>query len=160
VVEAMKLSEIFTEAHIIPELKAKNKQTVLEELVDALSKREPSLDKGTLVRVLIERERLGSTGIGEGVAIPHGKIGGISQPIISFGRSRQGLDFDSVDGQRAHLFFLLIAPENSAGIHLKVLARIAKILKSSLFRKRLMEAKDSEGIYRTIVETDEESLET
>ncbi len=156
----MKLSEIFTEAHIIPELKAKNKQTVLEELVDALSKREPSLDKGTLVRVLIERERLGSTGIGEGVAIPHGKIGGIHQPIISFGRSKQGLDFDSVDGQRAHLFFLLIAPENSAGIHLKVLARIAKILKSSVFRKRLMEAKGSEDIYRTIVETDEESLET
>ncbi len=156
----MKLSEIFTEAHIIPELKAKNKQTVLEELVDALSKREPSLDKGTLVRVLIERERLGSTGIGEGVAIPHGKIGGINQPIISFGRSSQGLDFDSVDGQRAHLFFLLIAPENSAGIHLKVLAKIAKILKSSLFRKRLMEAKDSGDLYRTIVETDEESLET
>jgi PTS system nitrogen regulatory IIA component len=160
VVEAMKLSEIFTEAHIIPELKAKNKQTVLEELVDALSKREPSLDKGTLVRVLIERERLGSTGIGEGVAIPHGKIGGINQPIISFGRSRQGLDFDSVDGQKAHLFFLLIAPENSAGIHLKVLARIAKILKSSVFRKRLMEAKGSGDIYRTIVETDEESSET
>jgi nitrogen PTS system EIIA component len=160
VVDAMKLSEIFTEAHIIPELKAKNKQAVLEELVDALSKHESSLDKGTLVRVLIDRERLGSTGIGEGVAIPHGKIGGINHPIISFGRSRQGLDFDSVDGQRAHLFFLLIAPENSAGIHLKVLARIAKILKSSVFRKRLMEAKSSGDIYRTIVDTDEESLET
>ena len=89
----MKLSEIFTEAHIIPELKAKNKQAVLEELVDALSKHESSLDKGILVRVLIDRERLGSTGIGKVWPSPTGKWWHQSS-IISFGRSRQGLDFD------------------------------------------------------------------
>jgi PTS system nitrogen regulatory IIA component len=109
------------------------------------------------VKVLVERERLGSTGIGDGVAIPHGKMNGVRHPIISFGRSKQGLDFESMDGQPVHLFFLLIAPENSSGIHLQVLAKIAKILKNRDFRKKLMEPATREELYQTIVETDEEN---
>ena len=116
----------------------------------------PSLDKESLVKVLLERERLGSTGIGDGVAIPHGKFSGIDEPVISFGRSSNGLDFDSMDGQPAHLFFLLVAPENSASIHLKALARIAKILKNSSFRKILMEVETKEELYKTIIQNDEE----
>jgi len=106
----MKLSQLIDEDCILPELKAKDKKGVLEELVDALVTREPSIDKKALVRVLLEREHLGSTGIGDGVAIPHGKFSGITQPIISFGRSRTGLDFDSMDGEPVSLFFLLVAP--------------------------------------------------
>ncbi|MCJ7593195.1 MAG: PTS sugar transporter subunit IIA, partial [Desulfobacterales bacterium] len=98
------------EANIIPDLKAKDKKGVLEELADAIASHEPSLDKNSLVKVLLERERLGSTGIGDGVAIPHGKFPAVTQPIISFGRSRKGLDFDSMDGEPAFLFFLLVAP--------------------------------------------------
>jgi PTS system nitrogen regulatory IIA component len=152
----MKLSELTDEDYILPELKAKDKKGVLEELVDALVKREPSIDKKALVKVLLERERLGSTGIGDGVAIPHGKFHGITRPIISFGRSRKGLDFESMDGEPAFLFFLLVAPENSASIHLKALAKIAKILKNSAFRKVLMEAPGKKELYRTIIQNDED----
>ena len=99
----MKLSEILEEINIIPDLKAKDKKEVLEELAEAIVSHDPSVDRESLVKVLLERERLGSTGIGDGVAIPHGKFNGVSQPIISFGRSRKGLDFESVDGQPAFL---------------------------------------------------------
>jgi len=153
----MKMSEIIEEKNIIPDLKAKDKNGVLEELAEVVSNREPSISKRDLVRVLIERERLGSTGIGDGVAIPHGKMNGIKHPLISFGRSNKGLDFDSMDGQTAYLFFLLVAPENSSSVHLQVLAKIAKILKNGNIRKNLMEARTKEEIYQTIIQTDEES---
>ncbi|MFH1124455.1 MAG: PTS sugar transporter subunit IIA [Pseudomonadota bacterium] len=152
----MRLSDILEEDNIIPDLKAKDKKGVLEELAEAIASHEPSLDKNSLVKVLLERERLGSTGIGDGVAIPHGKFPAVTQPIISFGRSRKGLDFDSMDGEPAFLFFLLVAPENAASIHLKALARIAKILKNGAFRKVLMEAQNRQELYKTIIQNDEE----
>ena len=152
----MKLSEILNENNIIPDLKAGDKKGVLEELAEVLVNDEPTMDKSALVKVLLERERLGSTGIGDGVAIPHGKFSGIRQPVISFGRSRRGLDFDSMDGEPAYLFFLLVAPENSASIHLKALAKIARILKNSSFRKELLEASTRTEIYRTIIQNDED----
>ena len=153
----MKLSEILEENNIIPELKAREKKGVLEELAEVVYNNDPSIDKGALVKVLVERERLGSTGIGDGVAIPHGKLSGVTNPIISFGRSKEGLGFDSMDGQPTYLFFLLVAPENSSGVHLQVLARIAKILKRSSFRKKLMEASTQKELYQTIIQTDEET---
>ncbi|MBN1850221.1 MAG: PTS sugar transporter subunit IIA [Deltaproteobacteria bacterium] len=151
----MKLADLLGEDNIIPDLKARDKVKALEELSEAVIANRPSIDKDSLVRVLLDRERLGSTGIGDGVAIPHGKYHGITQPIISFGRSRKGLDFESMDGQPVHLFFLLVAPENSANIHLKVLARIAKILKNSSFRKLLMNAPTRKDLYQTIIQNDE-----
>jgi len=154
--QPMKLSELIHEQNIIPDLRAKDKKGVLEELVDALLGQEPTFDKNALVKVLLERERLGSTGIGDGVAIPHGKFSGIGRPSISFARSRKGLDFESMDGEPTHLFFLLVAPENSASIHLKALARIAKILKNSAFRRELMEASGSRELYQMIIQNDEE----
>ena len=153
----MKLSEIIKIDNIIPELKARDKKGVLGELAEIISKHDPSIDKGMLVKVLVEREHLGSTGIGDGVAIPHGKLNSVGRPIVSFGRSKGGLDFDSMDGQPAHLFFLLLAPENSSGVHLQVLTRIAKMLKNSAFRKELMRAKNREELYRTIIQSEGEA---
>jgi len=153
----MKLSEIIEINNIIPELKAKDKKGVLGELAEVITAHHPGIDKGTLVRVLVEREHLGSTGIGDGVAIPHGKLNSVSHPIVSFGRSKKGLDFDSMDGQPAYLFFLLLAPENSSGIHLQVLTRIAKMLKNSAFRKELMQAETREDLYQTIIQSDGET---
>ena len=153
----MKMIEIIKEYNIIPNLKARDKNGVLEELAEVISNHEPSIDKTELVKVLVERERLGSTGIGDGVAIPHGKMNCISHPLISFGRSSKGLDFDSMDGQTVYLFFLLVAPENSSSIHLQVLAKIAKILKNDAFRKKLMDASGREDLYRAIIKADEES---
>jgi nitrogen PTS system EIIA component len=152
----MKLSEILDAENIVPDLKARDKKKALEELAETIVKGRPALDKNSLVKVLLERERLGSTGIGDGVAIPHGKFQGINEPIISFGRSIKGLDFESMDGQPVYLFFLLIAPENSASVHLKALARIAKILKNSSFRKMLMELHSSVELYKAIIQNDEE----
>ncbi len=153
-VNNMKLSEVIEIDNIIPELKAKDKKGVLGELAEAIAIRHPNIDKAMLVRVLVEREHLGSTGIGDGVAIPHGKLSTVRRPIVSFGRSKKGLDFDSMDGQPAYLFFLLLAPENSSGIHLQVLTRIAKMLKNSAFRKELMRAETREDLYQTIIQSD------
>ncbi len=153
----MKLSEIIEIENIIPELRAKDKKSVLGELADVISTRDPSIDKGMLVKVLVEREHLGSTGIGDGVAIPHGKLNCVGRPIVSFGRSKEGLDFDSMDGQPAYLFFLLLAPENSSGVHLQVLTRIARMLKKSAFRKELMQAKTKEELYQAIIQSDGET---
>jgi PTS system nitrogen regulatory IIA component len=150
----MRLSEILAIDNIIPDLKAKDKKGVLGELAEAIASYDTNIDKSMLVKVLIEREHLGSTGIGDGVAIPHGKLSSVEQPIVSFGRSKKGLDFDSMDGQPAYLFFLLLAPENSSGVHLQVLTKIARILKSSTFRKALMQVGSREEIYETIIQTD------
>ncbi len=153
-VYVMRLSEILAIDNIIPELKAKDKKSVLGELAEVIARYDADIDKDNLVKVLIEREHLGSTGIGDGVAIPHGKLSSVKQPIVSFGRSKKGLDFDSMDGQPAFLFFLLLAPENSSGVHLQVLTKIARILKSSTFRKELMNVGSREEIYQTIIQTD------
>jgi PTS system nitrogen regulatory IIA component len=152
----MKMSDILEEENLIPDLKAKDKKKTIEELANAVVKTNPSLDKDSLVRVLLDREALGSTAIGDGVAIPHGKFPGIIAPIISFGRSRKGLDFESMDGQPVFLFFLLVAPEDSASVHLKALARIAKMLKDSNFRKLLIEAPSRKELYKIIIQNDEE----
>ncbi len=152
----MKLSDILDVNNIIIALKARNKNTAIEELAGAIVESCPSLKKDELIKILLERERLGSTGIGDGVAIPHGKVPGIRDPVISFGRSEKGLDFDSIDGQPVHLFFLLVAPEDSANIHLKALAKIAKILRNNSFRKQLLEATTREEIYKIIIHDDEE----
>jgi PTS system nitrogen regulatory IIA component len=152
----MKLSQIINENSIIPELKARDKEGTLEELAEAIAGQDKSVKKEALVKVLMEREQLGTTGIGDGVAIPHGRLKEITHPVISFGRSKKGLDFDSLDGQPTYLFFLLIAPYNSFDVNIQVLAKIARILKSSAFRKKLMEAGSSEEIYQTIIQTDEE----
>ncbi len=152
----MKLSDLLDIKNINVFMKAKNKNLAIEELADLIVKSNTSINKDDLVRILLEREKLGSTGIGEGVAIPHGKVPDITEPIISFGRSENGLDFDSMDGLPVHLFFLLVAPENSANIHLKALARIAKILKNQVLRKQLLEAKTREDIYKIIMREDGE----
>jgi PTS system nitrogen regulatory IIA component len=151
----MKIVDLLHPAAIAADIEATGKNETLAELTDVMMKVANGLDRDEVIRVLQERERLGSTGIGEGVAIPHGKLKDIKKLLISFGRSRRGVDFDSMDGKPAHLFFLLIAPEESVGIHLKTLARISKLLKNPAVRRRLLDAAGSEEIYRIISEEEE-----
>ena len=127
----------------------------MRELVRVLSRVERQVNEDRMIETLLERESLGSTGIGEGVAIPHGKSKEVKKILASFGRSETGLDFQSLDGKPTHLFFLLIAPENSAGMHLKALAQISRLMKDQNFRKRLMEAKSADEIYSLFSEGDE-----
>ncbi len=152
----MKIVDILNKDCIIPELRSRTKKEVLEELTGALVNCKANLNKEALVEVLLERERLGSTGIGDGIAIPHGKIQDLDELILSFGRSSQGIEFDSMDGRPTHLFFLLIAPENSAGIHLRALAKISRLLKSAHFRQRLLAAGTIEELFQVIQEEDKE----
>ncbi len=152
----MKILDILPKEAIVPELKARTKREVLEELSDALVGIKNYLKRDELVEVLMERERLGSTGIGEGVAIPHGKLKDIDQLLISFGRSTEGIDFDSMDGKPAHLFFLLVAPENSAGVHLRALAKISRLLRSVNLRQRLFNASSRDEIFEIISQEDQE----
>ncbi|MFH1135174.1 MAG: PTS sugar transporter subunit IIA [Pseudomonadota bacterium] len=145
----MKLLDILDKNAIIPELTSRHKKGVLEELCRALA-RPGKMDKGALLEVLLERERLGSTGIGEGIAIPHGKSNRIKELTIACGRSKEGVDFESMDGKPTHLFFLLLAPENTAGVHLKALAKISRLLKDPSFRQELMAAPGAAEIFELI----------
>lgn len=151
----MKILDILDRRMIIPQLTSKSKEGVLRELVRPLTQVEKQLDENRIVEVLLERESLGSTGIGEGVAIPHGKSKDVNRILASFGRSLSGMDFQSMDGKPTHLFFLLVAPENSAGMHLKALAQISRLMKDQAFRKRLMEARSAEEMYALFSEGDE-----
>ena len=151
----MKILDILDKRSILPEISCQTKEGVLRELVRALAQAEKQIHEDRMIEILLERESLGSTGIGEGVAIPHGKSKDVKKLLASFGRSLPGIDFQSMDGKPAHLFFLLVAPENSAGIHLKALARISRLMKDQTFRKRLMEANSGEEIYALFSEGDE-----
>lgn len=153
----MKITNILRVESILPELKSKDKDGVIEELAEAVTRSEPSIPAGTLSEVLAEREKLGSTGIGSGVAIPHGKLPNLDRIVAAFGRSRPGIDFDSQDGEPAHLFFVLVAPENTAGLHLKALAKLSRLLKDSHFRQKLLDVSDAQAIYQAIAEEDEKA---
>lgn len=150
----MKIVEFIHEALILPELVATEKSAVLRELAEHLAKHTPGLEVESLYAVLLEREKLASTAIGEGVAIPHGKLDAVGKLVACVGRAKQGVDFDSIDGQPTYLFFVLVAPENSTGVHLKALARISRLFKDPEFRQRLLDAEDATAMFEIIAHED------
>jgi nitrogen PTS system EIIA component len=154
----MKITTVFKHEYIISELKSATKEEALFDLASVLPRASLHYDLDAIVKILMEREKLGSTGIGDGIAIPHGKLQGLGDLLISFGRSKKGVLFDAMDGKPVHLFFLLIAPEHSPGEHLKALAKISRMLKDDVFRKKLLEAKSRDSLYTVIAEKDEMSL--
>ena len=150
----MKIVDLIRREMIVPTLAAKDKRGLLEELAAHVASQNAKIDRANLARVLIEREGLASTAIGEGVAIPHGKLAAVGEIVACLGRAPGGVDFDSMDGQPTFLFFVLIAPENSTGAHLKALARISRVFKDAEFRRRLLAAPDAEAMYRVVAEED------
>jgi len=153
----MKITDMLKREFVVEQLKAGNKRDALAELAGVFAIGRIKVDSEAMLHVLLERERLGSTGIGDGIAIPHGKLSGLEEMVVSFGRSREGIAFEAMDGKPVHLFFLLMAPENSAGQHLKALAKISRMLKDANFRKSLLEAKMHEDLFRIIAEKDDET---
>ena len=151
----MKILDVLTKDAIVPQLTARDKKGVLEQLVAPLAGRTKNSAKD-LVRVLMERERLGSTGIGGGIGIPHGKLKDLDNLVLGVGLSHQWVDFESLDGRPTHIFFLLITPENSTGLHLKLLARISRILKNETFKEKLMSADNAEDVLAAIATQDED----
>ena len=150
----MKISDILVREASILDLAASAKDDLLAELAGSLCDVETRLSRDELLRVLRERESLQSTGIGEGVAIPHGKIEGLDRLVATFARSTRGVDFESIDGQPTQLFFLLVVPEQSGGQHLKALARISRFFRDASFREKLIAASDLDEIFRAIEEED------
>jgi nitrogen PTS system EIIA component len=150
----MRIAEFLREDLVFPDLAASDKAGVLGELCTGLSRAYPSLNASNLTDTLLEREKLGSTGIGEGVAIPHGKLAGVPGLLAAFGRKRSGVDFAAIDGKPTYLFFVLFAPDNSAGLHLKALARISRLFKQPQFRQAILSADGGAGIFRLISEED------
>ena len=150
----MKIMEILVKESVILDLGVRTKREVLAEMAASLAKVEPQIEAGRLLDVLMEREALQSTGIGEGVAIPHGKLPGLQRLVASFARSRAGVDFESIDGQPTHHFFLLVVPEHSGGQYLKALARISRFFRDPVFRQNLAEGEALEDVIRAIEEED------
>jgi PTS system nitrogen regulatory IIA component len=151
----MQMDQILKIGFLNENMLAKTKAEALDELVNTLIKGGLRLDCAKVIEVLQQREKLGSTGIGDGLAIPHGKISSLDEIVVAFGRSKKGVDFDSLDGKPVHIFFLLLAPENSVGQHLKALARISKMLKTANFRQKLIETDSKNDLYKLIIEQNE-----
>ena len=135
-------------------LSARDKPGAMAELSASLARHVRTVPADRLAEVLLDRERLSSTGIGDGVAIPHGKLGGLPELVAAFGVSKLGVDFDAIDQKPAHLFFALLAPEDSAGVHLKALARISRLFKNPALRKAILEAGDAKAVYDLIAAED------
>jgi len=151
----MKIIELLNENLILPSLSGTTKQHVMEELVEHLASVQQGINAGELLKTLLEREKLGSTGIGNGIAIPHGKLSGLSNIILVFARSTAGVPFEAIDGKPIHLIFLLVAPANSTGGHLKALARLSRLLKNDSFRRTLLTAATAQDILRAIADEDD-----
>ncbi len=151
----IKLVDYLQENWVISDLKGTDKRSILKELSGVLVKPCKVPSEEELLEVLLERERLGSTGIGEGIAIPHGRLKKLKGFFISFGRSVKGVDFDSIDHKPSHLFFLVMAPENSAVENLKLLGRIVQLLKDASFKKHLVGARSQKELFQIISEEDE-----
>jgi PTS system nitrogen regulatory IIA component len=150
----MKVMDILVRDALVLDLESTAKDEVLAEMARSLAAAEPTVDAERLLGVLREREALQSTGIGDGVAIPHGKLPGIDRLVASFARSRVGVDFASIDGQPTQLFFLLVVPEHSGGQHLKALARLSRFLRDPDFREGLVSAEGLDDVCRAIEEED------
>ena len=152
----MKISEFLCSKAISADLKGTTKEEIIDELVSllvgagAIEKK----NKVKLIEILLQREALGSTAIGQGIAIPHGKSENVAQLTAGLGVSKKGVNFDSLDGEPAYIFFLLIAPVDSAGPHLKALARISRLLKDKYFRENLKNSKDEKNILKLIAQED------
>ncbi len=155
----MKMADFLDARAVVSDLKATNKKEVLEELCTALVSLHPTLDRDKMVGILLDRERLGSTGVGDGVAIPHGKMSELSGLIACFGRSADGVAFEAVDEKPVTLFFLLFAPENSAGVHLKALAKISRLLKRPSVREELLRVGSKEDVYSVLTREDGQELQ-
>lgn len=147
----MNIGEILSQDAVLPDLKAETKIGVLDELVAPLRVLHPELQAVDVVSILSQRESLGSTAVGDGVAIPHGKIPELSQLCLSVGRSLKGIDFSAPDGQPCHIFFLILMEEQGAGQHLRLLAQIARRAKEPVFRRKVYLAETAGQLWQAIV---------
>ena len=150
----MKLAEIIHPELICTDLTSSGKTDVLSELGALFVNKLHAVDANEITKILVERERLATTGIGEGVAIPHGKTDGIDTIYAAVGISRTGVPFDSIDNLPVHIFVALLAPLSSSGDHLRALARISRLLKDPEIRGQMMGVREAEELFDILVRED------
>lgn len=150
----MRITDLVPAEAVVDDLRAGTKEEAIRELAEVAARSAPGLSADVLGEILMRRESLGSTGIGDGVAIPHGKVPGLDRLVAAFGRSRAGVPFQSLDGRPAHLIFVILAPEQSAGMHLKALARISRLLKDERIRRSLLDAGSAADLHRIFRDLD------
>ncbi|MFA5276426.1 MAG: PTS sugar transporter subunit IIA [Candidatus Omnitrophota bacterium] len=156
----MQIMDFLSKKAILTDIKSSKKEDAIKELVETLLN-SGDIEKrcrNKLIESLMARESLGSTAIGQGIAIPHAKSDCVDKLVAAFGLSKKGVDFDSLDGEPAYIFFLLVAPQDSAGPHLKALARISRLLKDKYFRDSLRSCSDEKAIIKIISEEDEKKV--
>ena len=155
----MKLSDFLSPERVLAHIESNNKKDALKEIAEFVAnvEKDESLTSKHLLNAIMDREELGSTGIGDGVAIPHAKIHGLKNLCACFARSQTGVNFDSIDSEPVRLIFMLLVPENSAGMHLKALARISRVLKEPGFREQLIHANDSQALYDAFIQQDNQN---
>ena len=156
----MQIMDFLSKKAILTDIKSTSKEEVIKEMVDFLieSSDVEKRNRNKLIDALLSREALGSTAIGQGIAIPHAKCDCVDKLVAAFGLSKKGVDFDSLDGELAYIFFLLIAPQDSAGPHLKALARISRLLKDKYFRDTLRTCMDEKSVIKVITQEDEKKI--
>ncbi len=146
----MNLLDILSPESTIVDLKGESKEDIIAELVNSLVVGDSITDRDQVLQAVLDREKIMSTGIGDGIAIPHGKSAAATKLVAAMGTQRRGVDFDALDGEPAFVFFLLVSPANVSGPHIKALARISRLLKNDAFKKKLIEANSAEEIIATI----------
>ena len=146
----MNLLDILSLESTIVDLKGESKEDIIAELVNSLPVGDAITDRDQVLQAVLDREKIMSTGIGDGIAIPHGKSAAVTELVAAMGTQRRGIDFDALDGEPAFVFFLLVSPANVSGPHIKALARISRLLKNDAFKKKLIEADSAEDIIATI----------
>ncbi len=153
----MEIISFMSEDSVIVDMKKSEKKEALKELLNLLEKNGHVSNSEEILDSIMDREKLGSTGIGQGIAVPHAKTDSITELVGAIGISKQGVAFDSLDGEPVHIIFLILAPNNSIGLHLKALAKIARLLKDKTFRNALRNATNPAEVIKVIKE-DEEKL--
>jgi len=151
----MKVFELLNTKYVLTEFKSENKDDVINELIELLKGDERILDLDDVRKCVFDREKIMSTGVGKGFAIPHGKTNSVSDILAAFGKSEKPIDYNSLDGEPVHLVFLLIGKENLVGKHIKLLSRISRLMNNDEFRKRLIEAESKESTLKIFKEEEQ-----
>lgn len=150
----MKIMDFLSPDDVMLDLKAVDKKSAITEMVELLKKQKKLKDTDEALDYLLQREKLGSTGIGQGVAIPHSRCNAVSQQIAALAISRKGVEFEALDGEPVHIIFLLLCPEEANSVHLQAMARISRLLKDKIFRQSLTDAKSVEEVAALIAQAD------
>lgn len=148
----MKVSELLNTKFVIPELKSEKKEDAINELIDLFKDDPRVIDLEKVRTAVLDREKIMSTGVGKGFAIPHGKTSAVTEIIGAFGKSTEPVDYDSLDGKPVHLIFLLVGKDTLVSAHIKLLSRISRLMNKDDFRERLTSATTSEEIVNLFVE--------